>query len=318
MIWEAMTLSSISTRQAYGDTLVKLGDLMENVVVLDADVSKSTKTDAFAKRFPKRFFNMGSAEQNLIGTSCGLALCNKIPFVSTFAIFAAGRGFEIIRNSVCHANLNVKICATHSGITVGKDGATHQSIEDISIMRSIPNMTVLVPADGVETEKMILEIANMKGPVYVRLGRNKVPKIFDDSYEFKIGKGNIIREGREVSIIACGIMLDYAIKASKILELQGISARVVNMSTIKPIDRELVIDCAIKTYAIVTVEEHSTIGGLGSAVAEIVAEECPVLVKRIGINDVFGESGDSDKLLEEHGLTVENIVYAVMEVLRKK
>lgn len=311
-------MSNLSTREAYGQALAELGEMRDEIVVLDADLSKSTKTIEFAKKFPNRFFNMGIAEQNLIGSACGLSTTGKIPFVSTFAVFATGRAFEIIRNSVCYPNLNVKICATHAGITVGEDGASHQSVEDISIMRSIPNMTVLVPADAVETKKMIFEIAKYKGPVYVRLGRNSVPTVFDEDYDFEIGKGVILREGIDATIIACGIMLDKAIEASLILKSEGISARVVNMSTIKPIDEELIIESAVKTGAIVTVEEHSVIGGLGSAVSEIVSEECPVLVKKIGINDVFGQSGKSKELMLEYDLTVDCIVKKVKEAIEHK
>ena len=298
-------MNNLSTREAYGQALAELGDLRDDIVVLDADLSKSTKTVEFAKKFPTRFFNMGIAEQNLIGAACGLSTTGKIPFVSTFAVFATGRGFEIIRNSVCYPNLNVKICATHAGITVGEDGASHQSIEDISIMRSIPNMTVLVPADGVEAKKMIFEVAKYKGPVYVRLGRSSVPTTFNDDYDFQIGKGVILREGIDATIIACGIMVDEAVKASISLKSEGISTRVINMST-------------IKTGAIVTVEEHSVIGGLGSAVSEVVAEECPVLVKKLGINDVFGQSGNSKELLEAYGLTADNIVEKVKETIKHK
>ena len=311
-------MNNLSTREAYGQALAELGDLRDDIVVLDADLSKSTKTVEFAKKFPTRFFNMGIAEQNLIGAACGLSTTGQIPFVSTFAVFATGRGFEIIRNSVCYPNLNVKICATHAGITVGEDGASHQSIEDISIMRSIPNMTVLVPADGVEAKKMIFEVAKYKGPVYVRLGRSSVPTTFNDDYDFKIGKGVILREGIDATIIACGIMVDEAVKASISLKSEGISTRVINMSTIKPIDEELIIESAIKTGAIVTVEEHSVIGGLGSAVSEVVAEECPVLVKKLGINDIFGQSGNSKELLEAYGLTADNIVEKVKETIKHK
>ena len=311
-------MNNIATREAYGQALAELGDLRDDIVVLDADLSKSTKTNEFAKRFPKRFFNMGIAEQNLIGAACGLSTTGKIPFVSTFAVFATGRGFEIIRNSVCYSNLNVKICATHAGITVGEDGGSHQSIEDISIMRSIPNMTVLVPADGVETKKMIYEITKYEGPVYVRLGRSSVPSIFNDDYDFEIGKGVILREGTDATIISCGIMVNEAIMASKLLESEGINVRVINMSTIKPIDKELIIESARKTGAIVTAEEHSIIGGLGSAVSEVVTEECPVIVKKIGVNDVFGQSGTASELISEYGLTVDNIIKKVKEAIKNK
>ena len=311
-------MNNIATREAYGQALAELGDLRDDIVVLDADLSKSTKTNEFAKRFPKRFFNMGIAEQNLIGAACGLSTTGKIPFVSTFAVFATGRGFEIIRNSVCYSNLNVKICATHAGITVGEDGGSHQSIEDISIMRSIPNMTVLVPADGVETKKMIYEITKYEGPVYVRLGRSSVPSIFNDDYDFEIGKGVILREGTDATIISCGIMVNETIMASKLLESEGINVRVINMSTIKPIDKELIIESARKTGAIVTAEEHSIIGGLGSAVSEVVTEECPVIVKKIGVNDVFGQSGTASELISEYGLTVDNIIKKVKKAIKNK
>ena len=311
-------MSNIATREAYGKALVKLGDLREDVVVLDADLSKSTKTSEFAKTFPTRFFNMGIAEQNLIGAACGLATAGKIPFASTFAMFATGRGFEIIRNSVCYPNLNVKICATHAGISVGEDGASHQSVEDIAIMRSIPNMTVLVPCDAIETEKMIFEIVKYNGPVYVRLGRSAVPQIFGEDYDFEIGKGVILREGSDATIIACGMMVNEAINASKLLKEEGINVRVINMSTIKPIDKEVIIESAKKTGAIVTVEEHSVIGGLGSAVSDVVSENYPVLVKKIGINDVFGQSEKPKQLMEEYGLTVENIINKVKEAIQTK
>lgn len=311
-------MSKIATRDAYGKALVKLGDINNNVVVLDADLSKSTKTYDFGKTYPDRFFNMGIAEQNLIGAACGFATAGKIPFASSFAMFASGRAFEIIRNSVCYPNLNVKICATHAGITVGEDGASHESVEDISIMRSIPNMTVLVPADGIEAEKMIFEVANVYGPMYVRLGRSAVDTIFTEDYKFEIGKGTVLTEGDDVSIIACGIMVNEAIKASKELKKEGINARVINMSTIKPIDKELIIKSAKETRAIVTAEEHSIIGGLGSAVSEVLAEECPTILKRVGIKDVFGESGNPNDLLEKYGLTYKDIINAVKEVIAKK
>jgi transketolase len=261
---------------------------------------------------------MGIAEQNLMGAACGLAAAGKIPFASSFAMFAAGRAFEIIRNSACYPKLNLKVCATHAGITVGEDGASHQSVEDIAIMRAIPNMTVLVPADGVEAEQMILEAAKFYGPMYVRLGRSAVPTLFDENYKFQIGKGNVLREGNDASIIACGIMVNEAILASEMLKSEGINVRVINMSTIKPIDRELIIAASKETGAIVTAEEHSIIGGLGSAVSEVVSEECPVIVKKIGVKDIFGESGTPAELLKKHGLTAEDIVNAVKEAISKK
>ena len=311
-------MSSIATRDAYGKALVKLGQINEQVVVLDADLSKSTKTNDFYKAYPDRFFNMGIAEQNLIGAACGLATAGKIPFASSFAMFATGRAFEIIRNSVAYPKLNVKVCATHAGITVGEDGASHESIEDIAIMRSVPNMTVLVPADGVEAEQMILEAARVYGPMYVRLGRSAVPTIFDENYKFEIGKGVVVREGNDATIIACGIMVYEAIKASEELALEGINTRVINMSTIKPIDKELIINAARETKAIVTAEEHSIIGGLGSAVSEVVGEECPVIVKKVGVKDVFGQSGNPKELLKYYGLTAADIVKSVKEAIEKK
>ena len=311
-------MSNIATREAYGKALVKLGQVNDNVVVLDADLSKSTKTNDFYKVFPERFFNMGIAEQNLIGAACGLATAGKIPFASSFAMFATGRAFEVIRNSVAYPKLNVKVCATHAGLTVGEDGASHETVEDIAIMRVIPNMTVLVPADGVEAEQMILEAARVYGPMYVRLGRSAVPTLFDENYKFEIGKGVVVREGNDATIIACGIMVNEAIIASETLKSEGINARVVNMSTIKPIDRELIINAAKETGVIVTAEEHSIIGGLGSAVSEVVSEECPVVVKKVGVKDVFGESGTPMELLKKHGLTAENIVDAVKQAVAKK
>ena len=309
-------MSKIATRDAYGKTLVKLGETNDNVVVLDADLSKSTKTNDFSKSFPNRFFNMGIAEQNLVGAACGFATAGKIPFVSTFAMFATGRAFEVIRNSVCYPKLNVKICATHAGITVGEDGASHETVEDIAIMRAIPNMTVVVPADGIETEKIVLEAAKFNGPMYVRLGRSGVQTLFNEDYKFEIGKGTVLREGNDATIIACGIMVNEAVIAHEELKSEGINVRVINMSTIKPIDEELIIKAAKETKAIITAEEHSVIGGLGAAVSEVVSEECPVIVKKVGVNDVFGESGTPAELLEKHGLTAKNLVKIVKETLK--
>ena len=307
--------NKIATREAYGKALVKLGKTNDHVVVLDADLSKSTKTNDFFKAYPNRFFNMGIAEQNLVGAACGFAASGKIPFVSTFAMFATGRAFEVIRNSVCYPKLNVKICATHAGITVGEDGGSHQSVEDISLMRSIPNMTVLVPADGIEAEKMIFAAAEFDGPTYVRLGRSAVPTIFGEDYNFEIGKGVVLREGNDATIISCGMMVNEALIAADMLKQENINVRVINMSTIKPIDTELIIKAAKETKAIVTAEEHSIIGGLGSAVSEVVSENHPVIVKKVGINDSFGESGTPNELLEKYGLTAKNIVEKVKEAL---
>lgn len=308
--------NKIATRDAYGKALVKLGQVNDDVVVLDADLSKSTKTNDFFKAYPNRFFNMGIAEQNLVGAACGFAAAGKIPFASTFAMFATGRAFEVIRNSVCYPKLNVKICATHAGITVGEDGGSHQSVEDISLMRSVPNMTVLVPADGIEAEKMILEAAKFNGPMYVRLGRSAVPTLFDENYEFKIGKGAVLRDGNDATIIACGIMVNEALVAADMLKEENIDVRVINMSTIKPIDTELIVSAAKETKAIVTAEEHSIIGGLGSAVSEVVSENHPIIVKKVGMNDTFGESGTPNELLEKYGLTAKNIAEKVRQALK--
>ncbi len=299
----------IATREAYGKALVKLSNLNKNVVVLDADLSKSTKTADFKAVAPERFINMGIAESNMMGVSAGLSTCGKIPFVSTFAMFAAGRAFEQIRNSICYPKLNVKVCATHAGLTVGEDGATHQSVEDISLMRSIPNMTVINPSDAVETEAAILAIADYKGPCYVRLGRLAVDVVNDESnYKFEIGKGVTLSEGSDVTIVATGMMVQLALEAKEVLAKEGISARVINIHTIKPIDKELLIKAARETGTIVTAEEHSVIGGLGSAVSEVVTEEYPVPVLKVGIKDTFGESGKPNDLLEKYGLTVSSIV----------
>jgi len=307
----------IATRDAYGEALKELGSINEDIVVLDADLSSSTKTSVFKKAFPDRFFNVGIAEQNLIGTAAGLATCGKIPFASTFAVFATGRAYEIIRNSVAYPKLNVKIAATHAGLTVGEDGATHQALEDISLMRSLPNMVVLCPADAVETKKCIFKAVEYKGPVYIRLGRSKVPVIFDEGYEFEIGKGVQLKEGKDVTIIATGVMVSKALEASDELAKENISARVINMSTIKPIDKDIIIKAAKETKGIITVEEHNIIGGLGSAVAEVLAENYPAPMIRIGTMDTFGESGDANQLLDKYGLNVANIVSKVKEILNR-
>lgn len=309
----------VATRDAYGEALIEVGRKNSNVVVLDADLSKSTKTVGFAKTFPERFFNMGISEQNMMGTAAGLATTGKIPFASTFAMFATGRAFEIIRNSIGYPKLNVKICATHAGLTVGEDGASHQALEDIACMRAIPNMTVIVPVDAVETKAAIHAIAEIDGPVYVRLGRAGVPIINDEeNYKFEMGKGVLLREGKDATIIATGVMVAEALEAAKILEEKGLSVRIINIHTIKPIDQEIIIKAAKETGAIVTAEEHNVIGGLGSAVAEVVVENCPVPMKRIGTLDTFGESGKPDELLKKYGLTKEEMVKAVEEVVKRK
>ncbi|MDF2676732.1 MAG: transketolase family protein, partial [Bacillota bacterium] len=296
-----------ATREAYGEALKKLAKENPNVVVLDADLSGSTKTAEFKKVCPERFFNVGIAEQNLIGTAAGMAVAGKIPFASSFAMFAAGRAFEIIRNSVAYPKLNVKIAATHAGLTVGEDGASHQAIEDISLMRSIPNMTVINPADCIEAEQAVIKAAEFFGPVYIRLGRAGVENIYDENYKFEIGKGVELKKGDDITIIATGLMVQKSLKAAEELSQEGISVRVINIHTIKPIDKEIIIKAAKETKAIVTAEEHSIIGGLGSAVLEVLSDECPTLVKRIGVNDTFGESGKPDDLLEKYGLTENHI-----------
>lgn len=307
-------MPKVATREAYGQALAELGEEIKDIVVLDADLSKSTKTSVFAKKFPERFFNMGIAEQNLMGTAAGLATCGKIPFASTFAIFAAGRAFEQVRNSICYPQLNVKIAATHAGITVGEDGATHQSIEDIALMRAIPHMTVINPADAEEAKQAVRAAALHKGPVYLRFGRHPVETIFDENYKFEIGKGVILKEGKDVAIIATGVMVGEALKAAKILVGEGINAMVVNISTIKPIDKEVILKAA-ECGAIVTAEEHNIIGGLGSAVVEVLAEEKPTPIKRIGIADEFGQSGNPDELLKIYHLTAEDIAKAAKELI---
>ncbi|MGE5808236.1 MAG: transketolase family protein [Nitrospirota bacterium] len=308
----------IATRDAYGDALVSLGKKRDDGVVLDADLSGSTKTSKFAKAFPDRFFNIGIAEQDMMGTAAGLAIAGKLPFVSTFAVFATGRAWEQVRQSICYPNLNVKIVASHAGITVGEDGGSHQSVEDIAVMRVIPHMTVIVPADGPETLQAIEAAAGHKGPCYVRVGRNKVPTLFGEDYRFAIGKAHVFNEGRDAAIIAAGLMVAEAIKARDLLKAEGIDAGVINMSTIKPIDAEAVITAAKKCGAIVTAEEHSIIGGLGGAVAEVLAESAPTPMVRVGIRDAFGTSGDQEGLLKHYCVSAEHIAAAVKEVIKKK
>lgn len=307
-----------ATRDAYGKALVELGHQHDDVVVLDADLSKSTKTADFAKVFPDRFINAGIAEQNMIGMAAGLAAAGKTVFASSFAIFATGRAFEIVRNSLAYAKLNVKVCATHAGVTVGEDGGSHESVEDIALMRSVPNMCVVVPADGTSTRRAVEAIYHKNGPVYLRLGRPAVPVIYDDKQEFVIGKGIELRPGGDITLAACGIMVSKCLEAADLLEEEGIRASVLDIHTIKPLDRELIVRKARETGAILTVEEHSVIGGLGSAVCEATSEEYPVPVLRMGLNDVFGQSGSPDQLLEYYGLTVEKILEKTRFLLKKK
>lgn len=307
-----------ATRDAYGKILAELGAEYSDIVVLDADLSGSTKTSVFARQFPERFFNMGIAEANMVGTAAGLAAAGKIPFVSTFAIFAAGRAWEQIRQSIAYPKANVKIVPTHGGVTVGEDGGSHQSVEDIAIMRAIPNMTVIVPADAAETRGAVRSAATHKGPVYIRLGRNKVPAVFDDNYRFVPGKGCEIRPGDDMTFITTGIMTAQALLASDHLAKEGISARVVHIGTIKPLDQDLIVKAARETGVVVTAEEHSIIGGLGSAVAELLAEKHPVPVKRVGIHDRFGTSGKAEELIKYFGLTPDDLADAAREVLSMK
>lgn len=304
---------NIATREAYGEALKELAK-NENVVVLDADLAKATKSIEFKNVAKERFFDMGIAESDMIGTAAGLATCGKIPFATTFAMFGAGRAFEQIRNSVAYPNLNVKIAVTHAGVTVGEDGGSHQAIEDIALMRNIPNMVVINPADAIEAKKAVYAAAEYYGPVYIRFGRAATPVIHNENYEFKLGKGKILRDGNDVGIIATGIMVSKALEAAEALSKENIEATVVNISTIKPLDTEMIVSLAKKIGKVITAEEHSIIGGLGSAVAEVLSEECPVKLKRVGLKDVFGQSGTPDELLEYYGLTSKDIVEAVKSI----
>lgn len=307
-------MSKKSTRQAYGEALVELGKINKDVVVLDADLTKSTKTNLFQEKFPERHFNVGIAEADLIGTAAGLATCGKIAFASTFAMFAAGRGFEQIRNTVAYPKLNVKIAPTHAGISVGEDGGSHQSVEDIALMRAIPGMVVLSPADAVETKKMVFAAAEYNGPVYIRMGRLDVETIFDEAtHDFQIGIANTVREGNDVTIAATGLMTAEALKAADILAQEGISVRVINVGTIKPLDGETILKAAQETKFIITAEEHSVIGGLGSAVSEFLSEVHPTKVKKLGLYDKFGQSGKANELLEKYELTAAKLVAMAKE-----
>ncbi len=308
-------MNKIATREAYGKALLELGAENKDIVVLDADLSKSTKTNGFAEKYPERFFDMGIAEADMVGTAAGLATCGKIPFASSFAVFATGRTYDQIRDSVCYSNLNVKIAATHAGLSVGEDGATHQSVEDINLMRGLPNMTVLVPADAVSAGRLVKLAAGYKGPVYIRLGRPGIPVIYDDAQQFEIGRAIRIKEGKDISIIATGIMVAKALEAADVLKKEGITADVIDMHTIKPIDKDMIIDTARKTGRVVTCEEHSIYGGLGSAVCEVLSENYPARVRRVGVKDTFGESGTPDAVIKKYGLTAEDIVKAAREML---
>ena len=301
----------VATRQSYGEALAELGEKNKNIVVLDADLSGATKTSIFAKKFPDRFVDVGIAEQNLMGMAAGLATYGKIPYVSTFAVFAAGRAYDQIRNSICYPKLNVKICATHSGITVGEDGATHQMLEDLSLMRTLPNMTVISPSDDVQTRWAIEEISKIQGPVYVRLARLATPVIYDENQKFEIGKMVQLGDGTDATVFATGVMVSEALKAQKELEKENIHIRVIDVHTIKPIDREMIVKCAKETKKIITIEDHSIIGGLGSAVCEVLSEQYPTKVMRIGMQDRFGKSGKAEQLLKYFKMDSEAIIEAV-------
>jgi transketolase len=307
----------VATREAYGQALVDLGAINQDVVVLDADLSGSTMTKHFAKAYPERFFNMGIAENNMMGVSAGLARMGKIPYASSFAMFAAGRAWEFVRNSIAHNHLAVRVCATHAGLTVGEDGASHQVIEDVALMRAIPTMTVIVPADATEAYQAILTIAELNSPSYVRLGRAKVPVVFDSNYKFTIGKISTIQSGTDISLIACGVAVWKAMEAAKLLTAKGHSVEIINCASIKPIDVEGISNTAMKTGRVITIEEHNIIGGLGEAVAAVLAENCNKVIKfkRMGIEDQFGQSGDGLKLLDHYGLSAENIAREAEKLL---
>ena len=310
-------VKKIATRESYGNALIELGKEHENLVVLDADLAAATKTGMFKKVFPERHIDCGIAECNMVGIAAGLAATGMVPFASTFAMFAAGRAFEQIRNSVGYPHLNVKIGATHAGISVGEDGATHQCNEDIALMRTIPGMTIINPSDDVEAKAAVRAAYELDGPVYLRFGRLAVPVINDnDGYKFEIGKGVVLREGKDVTIVATGLCVSSALEAADMLAEDGVEAKVINIHTIKPIDADLLVEAAKETGKVVTVEEHSVIGGLGGAVCEVLSEKCPVPVKRIGVNDVYGESGPAVKLIEKYGLDGKGVYASVKEFVK--
>lgn len=300
-----------ATRQSYGEELAKLGERNENIVVLDADLSEATKTSIFAKKFPNRFLDMGIAEQDMMSTAAGLSTCSKIPYVSTFAVFAAGRAYDQIRNSICYPKLNVKICATHAGITVGEDGATHQMLEDLSLMRTLPNMIVMSTSDDIETRWAINEISKINEPVYLRLCRLATAKIYEENQKFEIGKAIQIGDGKDATVIATGVTVEQAILAKEELAKENINIRIIDMHTIKPIDKEIIIKCAKETKKLITIEDHSIIGGLGSAVSEVLTEEYPTKLIRMGIKDTFGKSGKAEELMEYFKITKKDIIQAI-------
>lgn len=305
-----------SIRGAFGEALVELGNEYPNVVVLDADLSSSTQTAAFAKTFPDRFFDVGIAEQDLMTTALGLSLTGKVPYAATFAVFATGRAYDQIRNSICYQNSNVKVIGAHGGITVGEDGASHQALEDISLMRGLPNMTVIVPGDYEQTKQAVKYAAQHEGPVYIRLSRMNVPVVFDKSYKFDLNKAVVLKEGKDVSLITCGDILSEVIKAGEILEKNGVSTEIIDVSVVKPLDSETIINSISKTKLAFVVENHSVIGGLGSAVCEIISENAPHKVFRIGINDTFGQSARPEELLNFYGLDAESVANKVIELKR--
>ena len=311
-------MQMVPTRDGFGKGLVELGRKNKNIVVLSADLTDSTRANWFKKEFPDRFFGLGVAEQDMFSTAAGFALMGKIPFACTFGVFASGRAWDQIRVSIAYMNLNVKIIGTHGGISVGPDGATHQALEEIALMRIIPNMTVLVPADAVEAKKATIEAADLAGPVYMRLGRSAAPVITTEGDFFEIGKANVLREGKDVAIFACGHMVYEAIQACAILEKEGIKPRLINMHTPKPIDKDAIIDAARKIGAIVTAEEHTVFGGFGSAIAEVASQNCPVPVKMVGVQDKFGISGEPDELFEHFGLSAKYIVKAAKDAINMK
>ena len=297
-----------ATRQSYGEALVELGKENERIVVLDADLANATKTIEFAKEFPQRFFDIGIAEADMIGTAAGMSLCGKIPYASTFAVFAAGRTYDQIRSSVCYPNLNVKICATHAGVTVGEDGATHQMLEDLSLMRVLPNMKVFCPSDDVQTKWIIKEISKIQGPCYVRLCRLATPEIYDENQKFEIGKMIQLGEGTDATIFATGVVVSEALKAQKVLKEKGIDVRVVDVHTIKPLDEEMILKCAKETKRLISIEDHSILGGMGSSISEVLTEKYPTRLERMGVNDKFGKSGKAEELLKYFGIDSEAII----------
>lgn len=307
----------IATRESYGKALAELGEKNNNIVVLDADLSSATKTKEFASKFSDRFINLGIAEQDMLATAAGLATCGKIPFASTFAVFASGRAYDQIRNSICYPNLNVKIAATHAGITVGEDGATHQALEDINIMKSLPNMTVLCPCDDISTKWAIKEAAEINGPVYIRLTRPKVENIYDENEIFQLGKVKVIGDGKDIAFITNGITMHECIKAKEILKENGINVRIIDLHTVKPVDKQAIVETAKIVKHIITVEDHNVIGGIGSIVADVLSEEYPTKIYKIGINDEFGKSGKWNELLTHYGLDGSSIANKAIEIINK-